>query len=73
MNCLALTTKHRLEPGAFAAMSRSGEETQLWLSGYVAPEPGHARAFVVLLEDSADVSHIIGIGGELIEALSQPP
>ena len=59
------------EAGAFAAMSRSGNETQLWLSGYVETELAQAAAFVVLLEDSDDVRRIIDIGSALIAALSQ--
>ena len=51
-------------------MSRSGDESQLWLNGYVAPESGNTAAFVILLEDSADVSKLLAIGSALIEALS---
>ncbi len=59
-----------VEVGAYLAMSRSGDESQLWLNGYVAPESGNTAAFVILLEDSADVSKLLAIGSALIEALS---
>ncbi len=60
-----------IEVGTYLAMSRSGDETQLWLNGFVAPENGSPAAFVILLEDSADVAHLLRIGRALIEALSQ--
>ena len=59
-----------IEVGAYLAMSRSGDESQLWLNGYVAPEDEVATAFVILLEDSADASKLLAIGNTLIEALS---
>ena len=59
-----------LETGGYVAMSRSGEETQLWLNGFVAPDGENAVAFVILLEDSADVSKLLEIGSALVNALS---
>ncbi len=58
--------------GAFLAMSRSGDETQLWLNGYVS-QAERKTAFVILLEDSADIERILGIGKSLVEALGQAP
>jgi len=51
--------------GAFIARSFSGNETQLWFNGYVKTDADVALAFVVLLEDSDDVSQILSIGREL--------
>ena len=59
-----------VEVGAYLAMSRSGDESQLWLNGYVAPEREPPTAFVILLEDSADVSKLLKVGSALIKALS---
>lgn len=64
------TPQASVEVGAYLAMSRSGDESQLWLNGYVAPEREPPTAFVILLEDSADVSKLLKVGSALIEALS---
>ena len=61
-----------IELGAYIAMSRAGDETQLWLNGYVAPDSGNPAAFVILLEDTADVPRLVTIGKALINALIQP-
>ncbi len=57
------------EVGIQLAMSRSGEETQLWLNGFVFPEDRNAVAFIVLVEDTDDVSRLLAIGRELISVL----
>ena len=57
------------EVGIQLAMSRAGEETQLWLNGFVSPEDSSAVAFVVLVEDTDDVSRLLAIGRELIGVL----
>jgi len=53
--------------GAYIARSYSGDETQLWLNGYVKTDDDDALAFVVLLEDTDDISQILSIGRELID------
>ena len=55
--------------GANIAMSRSGEEAQIWLNGFVTPDERPAVAFVVVLENTDDIEALIGIGGALTEAL----
>ena len=60
----------QIEVGGFVAMSRSGEETQLWLNGYVTPIGENPAAFVILLEDSADLAKLLAIGDALVKALS---
>ena len=65
-------TRPPIELGAYIAMSRAGDETQLWLNGYVAPDSGNPAAFVILLEDTADVPRLVTIGKALINALIQP-
>ena len=62
-------TRPAAEVGFQLAMSRSGEETQLWLNGFVFPEDRNAIAFVVLVEDTDDVSRLLAIGRELIGVL----
>ena len=53
--------------GAYIARSYSGDETQLWLNGYVKTDEDDALAFVVLLEDTDDISQILSIGRELMD------
>lgn len=55
--------------GANVTFSLSGEETQLWLIGFVRSEQGGRIAFVVLLEDTNDIQSIIPIGQKLIQVL----
>lgn len=59
-----------VEVGGYIAMSRSGDESQLWLNGYLAPDGEDTTAFVILLEDSSDLSKLLAIGSALVEALS---
>ncbi len=59
-----------VELGAYIAMSRSGDETQLWLNGYLTHQDGHAVAFVILLEDTNDLPRLVTIGQALIDALA---
>ncbi len=59
------------EVGAYAAISRSGEESQLWLNGIVAYESDEIAAFVILLENSTDLTLLLSVGDALIEARSQ--
>ncbi|MCY3781045.1 MAG: penicillin-binding transpeptidase domain-containing protein [Chloroflexi bacterium] len=58
------------EIGGFVAMSRSGDETQLWLNGYATPLGENPAAFVILLEDSAELPKLLAIGDALVKALS---
>ena len=55
--------------GANVTLSQSGDETQLWLIGFVRNEQAERVAFVVLLEDTKDIQQIIPIGQQLIQAL----
>ncbi len=55
--------------GANIAMSRSGEEAQIWLNGFVTPGERPAVAFVVVLENTDDIEALVGIGGAVTEAL----
>ena len=55
--------------GANVALSMAGDETQLWLIGFVRSEPADYIAFVVLLEDTKDIQAIIPVGQKLIQAL----
>lgn len=55
--------------GATIATSLSGSEAQSWLIGFVRSEQGQAFAFVVLLEDTRDIEHIVSIGQVLIKSL----
>lgn len=56
--------------GAQVARSRSGDEVQLWLTGFMSRPNDTAYAFVVLLENSDDVRRLIEIGKALIRALA---
>jgi len=60
-----------LEPrvGAHIAMSRSGEETQIWLNGFVRPDERPAVAFVLVMENTDDIEALVGIGQAVTEAL----
>ncbi len=53
--------------GAYIARSFSGDETQLWLNGFAETDEDGALAFVVLLEDTDDISQILSIGRDLID------
>jgi len=55
--------------GANVTFSLAGDETQLWLIGFVRSEQGGRVAFVVLLEDTKDIQSIIPIGQKLIQAV----
>ena len=55
--------------GATIATSLSGDETQLWLLGFVRTEQSGHVAFVILLEDTRDVQTMIPIGQRLIDQL----
>lgn len=55
--------------GAQVAISWSGEETQIWLNGFSASADGAAFAFAIVLEDNAEVSRLLSIGQQLIDAL----
>jgi penicillin-binding protein A len=55
--------------GANVTFSLAGDETQLWLIGFVRSEQMGHVAFVVILEDTKDVQIIIPIGQKLIQAL----
>ena len=59
------------QAGAYIAMSRAGEETQLWLNGYVESAGENPMSFVILLEDSADIAKLLTIGDALIDALKE--
>ena len=48
--------------GAYIARSYAGDETQLWLNGFAEIDSDGALAFVVLLEDTDDVSQLRAIG-----------
>lgn len=59
-----------IEVGAYLAMSHSGDETQLWLNGYIKAADDNTAAFVILLENTADTERLFTIGTALVEALS---
>lgn len=63
------TYQENIVVGATIATSLSGEETQLWLIGFVRTEQSGHVAFVVLLEDTMDVQRIIEMGQALIQNL----
>ena len=54
--------------GAYIARSFSGDETQLWLNGFLETDEDGALAFVVLLEDTEDVSQPLSIGRDLFDS-----
>lgn len=58
-----------LRVGANIAISRSGEETQIWLNGFVTPDERPAVAFVVVLENTDDIDALVGIGQAVTKAL----
>ena len=55
--------------GVQVAMSQSGEEAQIWLNGFVAKADGVTFSFVILLENSDDLSRLLAIGQTLVQAL----
>ena len=57
--------------GAQAAISWSGEKTQLWLNGFSAGADGGTYAFAIILEDNDDLSRLLSVGQALIRALAQ--
>ncbi|MCY3834330.1 MAG: FtsW/RodA/SpoVE family cell cycle protein [Chloroflexi bacterium] len=54
--------------GAQIARSRSGDELQLWLTGFMTRPNDTSFAFVLLLENSDDIPRLIAIGQALIQA-----
>ena len=61
----------RLDPGVGAqiALSRSGEETQIWLNGFVTPDERPAVAFVVVLENTDDIEALVAVVQNIAEAI----
>ncbi len=57
------------EVGAKLAMSRSGEDSQLWLNGFALPEGRPAVAFVLVLENTDDIEALVTAGRYLAEAI----
>lgn len=55
--------------GSNITFSLAGEETQLWLIGFVRSDQGSQVAFVILLEDTKDIQSIIPIGQQLINTI----
>ncbi len=55
--------------GASLAQSQSGDETQIWLIGFVRHDQAGQVAFVVLLEDTSDIEKIITMGQEIIPVI----
>ena len=58
--------------GAYIARSFSGEETQLWLNGFVDADEAGALALVVLLEDQEDPSQLLTMGRALFDSFASP-
>lgn len=56
--------------GAYIARSYSGDETQLWLNGFVETNDDAFLAFVVLLEDREDVAQLLSIGRDLFDSFA---
>jgi penicillin-binding protein A len=61
--------KESITVGANVTFSLAGDETQLWLIGFVRTEQAGHVAFVILLEDTEDIQSIIPVGQKLIQAL----
>ena len=59
--------------GAHLAFSQSGEETQLWLNGFVVESSTRKIAYTIVIENLPDLSRMIAIGESLIDALSVRP
>jgi len=57
--------------GANIVRSQSGDQRQIWLTGFVANADGAANSFVILLENSDDAPRLISIGQTLVRALAQ--
>lgn len=57
--------------GAYIARSFSGDETQLWLNGFVETDDKGVLAFVVLLEDAQDLSRLRSIGRDLSDSFAR--
>ena len=56
--------------GATISKSQSGEESQLWLGGFLrAPADNLELAFLVILEDTDDTNRMISLGQTLFAAL----
>lgn len=51
--------------GAYIARSFSGDDSQLWLNGFVEMQNDGALAFVILLESTDDARKLLSIGGEV--------
>ena len=58
--------------GAYIARSYSGDETQLWLNGFVETADDDVFAFVILLEDRQDIPQLLSIGRDLFEIFARP-
>ena len=56
--------------GAYIAQSFSGDETQLWLNGFLDSQDTGTLAFVVLLEDAQDQSQLLSIARALFDSLA---
>ena len=56
--------------GAYIARSFSGDETQLWLNGFVDSEDAGTLAFVVLLEDQEEPSRLLSLGKALFDSFA---
>lgn len=56
--------------GAYIARSFSGDETQLWLNGFVDLKDAGVLAFVVLLEDQEDPSRLLSVGQALFHSFA---
>lgn len=52
--------------GASVAVSYSGEETQVWIYGFIRSEQSGYVAFVIVLEDTSDTQAVIPIGQTII-------
>jgi len=55
--------------GAKFAMSRSGEEAQIWLIGFVRPDERPAVAFAAVLENTDDIEALVSLGQKTAEAI----
>lgn len=58
---------HRV--GARIAMSRSGEDTQIWLNGFVTPDERPAVALVAVLENTDDIEALLALAEKTAQAI----
>lgn len=56
--------------GASLAQSFSGADSQVWLIGIIRNEAGNNVAFVIVLEDTMDVTKVIPIGQTIFDSLT---